>query len=155
MTVEIISGIPIFAGPLDIVTSIQAPNIPGGGAIGIGDVFGLQAALDAKLNDTSGTIAPFTVDVTITGDELNFLAGVTSLIQTQLDSKVNVAGDLMVGDLSFAGSVQLHADFGTAALPGIVFGSDTDTGLWWPAPDTIGFAVGTLDAFHILPNGVL
>ncbi len=122
MSVTIISGIPIFAGPTAnpaTVTSIQAPNIPGGGALGIGDIVGLQAALDLKLSDIDTAIAPVANDVTITGDELNFLAGVTSLIQTQLDSKVAVAGDLMIGDLLFGGGVQLHANFGSAALPGI------------------------------------
>ncbi len=158
MSVIIISGIPIFAGPTAnpaTVISIQAPNIPGGGAIGIGDVFGLQAALDQKLNDAIGTVAPFTVDVTITGAELNFLAGVTSLIQTQLDSKVNVAGDLMVGNLAFGASAQLEADAGTSGLPSIVCFGDLDTGFFWPAPDTLGISVGTLDAFRVLPTGLL
>ncbi len=155
MTVSITAGIPVFAGPLDVVTSIQAPNIPGGGAIGIGDITGLQAVLDTKLEDVIGTIAPFTTAVTITGAELNYLAGVTSLIQTQLDGKVDLAGDTMTGNLLFGAGIQLEADAGTAGLPSVVCVGDLDTGIFWPAADTLGISVGGLDSFVILPTGLL
>ena len=155
MTVSIISGIPVFAGPLDVVTSVQAPNIPGGGAIGIGDITGLQAVLDTKLEDVIGTIAPFTTAVTITGAELNYLAGVTSLIQTQLDGKVDLAGDTMTGNLLFDTGIQLEAEAGTFGLPSIVCVGDLDTGLFWPAADTLGISVGGLDSFRILSTGLL
>ena len=155
MPVSIITGIPVYAGPPSIVTSIQAPNIPGGGAIGISDVVGLQAALDTKLEDVIGTVAPVTSAVTITGAELNFLSGVTSAIQTQLDGKVDIAGDTMTGSLTMGATAQVLVDFGTAALPGLAFNGDADTGLWWPGADTIGFAVGGTDVFQILASGVL
>ena len=155
MTVSIVSGIEIFAGPLDIVTSIQAPNIPGGGAIGIGDVVGLQAALDTKLEDVIGTIAPVTASVTITGAELNFLSGLTQNVETALNGKVDLAGDTMLGNLLFAPTIQLEVDAGTFMLPSIVCVGDPDTGFFWPLPDTLGISVGGLDAFRVLPTGLL
>ncbi len=153
MTVSIVSGIQVFAGPLDIVTSIQAPNIPGGGAIGIGDVVGLQAALDSKLDDVLTTLG--ITNITATGAELNLLAGLTVNVQTELDSKVDILGDTMTGDLIMSGAViQLDpaAPFGAPAL---TFTGDLTTGMWWPGAGTIGFSVGGLDAFHILPSGLL
>jgi len=155
MTVSIVSGIPIYAGPLDIVTSIQAPNIPGGGTLGIGDILGLQSALDSKLEDVIGTIAPLTTNVTITGAELNHLGGVTSAIQTQLDGKVDILGDTMGGNLAFGPGAAVEADAGTSALPSISCVGDLDTGFFWPAADTLGISVGALDAFRILPTGLL
>ena len=155
MTVSIISGIPIYAGPLDIVTSIQAPNIPGGGGLGIGDITGLQAALDLKLSDDIGAIGPIPTAVTITGAELNYLAGVTSAIQTQIDGKVDLAGDTMTGNLAFGVGIQLTPDAGMSAAPGIATVGDLNTGLYWPAADTLGISVGGLDSFHVLPSGLL
>ena len=154
MTVSIVSGIPVFAGPLDIVTSIQAPNVPGGGAIGIGDVVGLQAALDMKLDDLLTTLG--ITNVITTGAELNFVAGATSNIQTQIDGKVDILGDTMIGDLIMSSAVvQLDVALTSAGFPSLVFTGDLDTGLWWPGADTLGFAVGGLDAFWILPSGLL
>ncbi len=154
MTVSIVSGIQVFAGPLDIVTSIQAPNIPGGGAIGIGDVVGLQAALDMKLDDVLTTLG--ITNITATGAELNFLTGLTVNVQTELDSKVDILGDTMTGDLIMSSAVvQLDVALSSALFPSLVFFGDIDTGLWWPGGDTIGIAVGGLDAFHILPSGLL
>jgi hypothetical protein len=153
MTVSIISGIPIFAGPLDIVTNIQAPNIPGGGTIGIGDVFGLQAALDQKLPDILTTLGA--TNITATGTELNFLSGTSSSVQTQLDGKVDILGDTMTGDLIMSSAViQLDTAISSAAFPSLIFFGDLDTGIWYPGADTIGFAVGGTDAFHILPSGL-
>lgn len=155
MTVSIISGVPVYAGPSDIVTSIIAPNQTVGATVNIGDVIGLQDALDTKLQDLFGTIAPNMAAVTITGAELNFLAGTTSLIQTQLDGKVDLAGDTMTGNLLFGAGIQLEADAGTIALPSIVCVGALDTGLFWPTVDTIGISVAGLDAFRIQSDGIL
>ena len=50
--------------------------------------------------------------VSATGSELNFVSGVTSNIQTQLDSMVEKAGDTMTGDLSLGDNVK--ATFGAS-----------------------------------------
>jgi len=154
MTVSIISGIPVYAGPTDIVTSVVAPNINGGfGTLAIGDITGLQAALDAKLDDVLGTIGA--LNVAATGAELNFLSGVTANIQTQLDGKLMLTGGTLTGDLLFDSATQLLIDFGTTLLPGLAFNGDSDTGIWWPAANTIGFATAGSDVLHMLPSGLL
>lgn len=155
MTVTIISAIPVYAGPTDIVTSITAPNIPGGGTIGIGDIVGLQAALDLKLNDAIGDLGPIPTAVTITGAELNFLSGLTQNVETALDGKVDIAGDTMTGSLFMDTGAQIALDVGTALLPSLAFDVDLDTGIWWPMANTLGFAVGGTDVLQILPSGLI
>ncbi|MFA6066704.1 MAG: hypothetical protein WC707_05995 [Candidatus Babeliaceae bacterium] len=61
------------------------------------------------------------VSSTTTAAELDFLAGTTSSVQTQLNSKVAKAGDTMTGTL------QLPA--GSTAAPALVFTGSTTTGL--------------------------
>ncbi|MFA6066703.1 MAG: hypothetical protein WC707_05990 [Candidatus Babeliaceae bacterium] len=61
------------------------------------------------------------VSSTTTAAELNFLAGVTSGVQAQLDSKLSTAGGSMTGTL------QLPA--GTTAAPALIFTGSTTTGL--------------------------
>ena len=157
MTVTLTSAVPVSAGPNDIVTTIIAPNVPGGGGLGIGDITGLVAALDSKLDDSLGDLSPGLIGaVTVTGVELNTLAGITGSVQVQLDGKVDLTGDIMSGSLIFGAGAQIELDpSATAALPALVFVGDLDTGLWWPGADTLGFAVGTVDALHILPTGLL
>lgn len=48
---------------------------------------------------------------------------------------------------------QLKAASGTAAAPGIAFGSDLDTGLFRKTGDTIGFAAGGSEVASLGPNG--
>ena len=157
MTVTLTSAVPVSAGPNDIVTTIIAPNVPGGGGLGIGDITGLVAALDSKLDDSLGALSPGLIGaVTVTGVELNTLSGITGSVQVQLDGKVDLTGDIMSGSLLMGAGAQIELDpSATAALPALVFVGDLDTGLWWPGADTLGLAVGTLDAFHVLPSGLL
>ena len=51
--------------------------------------------------------------ITATTTELNYTDGVTSNIQTQLDAKVDLAGDTMTGNLAFGDSVK--ATYGASA----------------------------------------
>lgn len=37
---------------------------------------------------------------------------------------------------------------GTLAAPGVVSSSDVDTGIWWPAANTMGFVAGGVEAFR-------
>ena len=49
--------------------------------------------------------------LTVTSAEVNYLSGVTSSVQTQLNSKVSKAGDAMTGALTLSGppTAPLHA----------------------------------------------
>ena len=49
----------------------------------------------------------------------------------------------------------LAFDAGTAALPSITFSGDTNTGVFAPAADTVGFAEGGAEAMRITSNGNL
>jgi hypothetical protein len=54
--------------------------------------------------------------------------------------KVSKAGDIMAGVLAFI--------LGTAALPGIAFAGDLDTGLYSPAADTVAITAGGVEALR-------
>src|SRR5262245_44003715 len=58
------------------------------------------------------------------------------------------ASDTFVGPgtLSFAAATQLLGDAGTAALPGIAFSGDADTGIYHPASNAVSIAAGGSDA---------
>lgn len=73
MSVRITSYVDAQAGGNDKIY-LQVPS--GVGSISITDVFGLQGALDGKLNDTLGVVGA--TNVTATGDDLNSIAGITA-----------------------------------------------------------------------------
>lgn len=58
----------------------------------------------------------------VTSAEIGYLSGVTSAIQTQLNAKINDAGDTLTGALLFPN--------GTAASPSISFSSFPNTGIY-------------------------
>lgn len=91
----------------------------------------LITALKALASDTNG----LPVASTTTATELGYVAGVTSAIQTQLDTKatdtlvVHLAGtETITGQKTFNAPVILSS--GTQALPSLTFTGDTDTGIY-------------------------
>ncbi len=81
-----------------------------------------------------------------TDTELGYLSGVTSAIQTQLDGKVDVAGDTMTGPLALPSE-------NDPANPELTFAGDTDTGIYSPAADRLAFATAGLARMTIRNNG--
>lgn len=73
----------------------------------IADVSGLQSALDGKVDTEHAHTVANISDLTATVTELNYVGGVTSNIQAQLDSKTN------------------KSDIATTAMQGTASGSDT------------------------------
>jgi hypothetical protein len=68
------------------------------------DVFCTQPAEKAVYLDSSGQLVIDGTAVTATAAELNYVDGVTSNIQTQLDSKLNLSGGTMTGALTLSGA---------------------------------------------------
>lgn len=81
------------------ITNIENADIKAGAGIAVNKLAALTASR-AVATDGSG----FLTVATTTAAELEFVNGVTSAIQTQLNAKVNKAGDTMTGYLV------LHAD---------------------------------------------
>ena len=103
--------------------SITKPTV-GGSEDTWGDTINtaLDTIVDAA-NGTSGTIAPdlsaLTIngtDVTATAAELNYMDGVTSNVQTQIDAKAPTASPSFTGSASFAGAVDVNAAFTANSL---------------------------------------
>ncbi len=81
-----------------------------------------------------------------TSTELSYLSGITSSVQTQINSKVAKAGDTMTGTL------QLPA--GTTALPSLVFTGSTTTGLSANS-NKLSFSTNGTEAMAISSTGVV
>ena len=80
-----------------------------------------------------------------TAAELNFVDGVTSAIQTQLNAKAALASPAFTGQASFAD--------GTAAAPSIAHTGDLNTGLYFPAADTVAVSTGGTQRVTVDPSG--
>ena len=87
------------------------------------------------------------ISVSTTDLELDFLGGVTSPIQDQLNGKVNRAGDTMVGNLTLPA--------GTPATPSLTFTGSLGTGLSTNEINTLSFSTNAVQRLHILPSGVV
>ncbi len=82
----------------------------------------------------------------VTNTELGFLSGTTSAIQTQLNSKVAKAGDIMTGAL------QLPA--GTTAAPSLTFTGSTTTGLSTNS-NNLSFSTNGTERMKVSSGGVV
>lgn len=93
-------------------------------------------------------------------DTWNNAGTVFSGIKLNVTNTASAAGskliDLQIGGSTFfnvdkSGQVALLA--GTALLPSIVPSGDTNTGIWFPAADTIAASTGGTERFRILSSG--
>ena len=94
---------------------------------------------------TSNASSQLTASTT-TDTELSYLSGVTSPIQTQINSKVSKSGDTMTGAL------QLPA--GTTSLPSLIFTGSTTTGLSANS-DNLSFSTAGVEAMKISSVGMV
>ena len=78
----------------------------------------------------------------------NNTAGTIATFGASGGTGVSVAGGLSVGGV-------VSIPDGTAALPGLAFTSDPDTGLYRPGANQIGFATGGAERFRIEETGQL
>ena len=83
--------------------------------------------------------------ITTTAAQLNFVTGVTSAIQTQIDAKAALASPAFTGQASFAD--------GTAAAPSIAHTGDLNAGLFFPAADTVAVTTAGVERMRIDSSG--
>jgi len=83
--------------------------------------------------------------ITTTAAQLNFVTGVTSAIQTQIDAKAALASPAFTGQASFAD--------GTAAAPSIAHTGDLNAGLFFPAADTVAVSTAGTERMRIDASG--
>lgn len=89
--------------------------------------------------DAAGTGVEFTSNVDIPGT-LDVTGAVT------LDSTASVAG-------LFSANGKISYTAGTAALPALYSGTDTNTGIYYPGADQFGISTAGTARFHIAANG--
>jgi hypothetical protein len=90
--------------------------------------------------DVQGALQIGSVAITATAAEINYLDGVTSSIQMQLNSRYE-SGDT------------LAAASGTASAPSLTFAADTNTGFFRKGADTIGVSIGGTETAFIDDDG--
>ncbi|NBW22370.1 MAG: hypothetical protein EBR82_81915, partial [Caulobacteraceae bacterium] len=85
-----------------------------------------------------------------------FTAG-TQISSSAVNSNLSDIGSEITGSLPRDGQAgmtgQLKAASGSVLAPGLSFGSDTDTGLYRKAGDTIGVVAGGTEVATISPSG--
>lgn len=105
-------------------------------------------ATTAELNILDG--------VTATTAELNFVDGVTSAIQTQLDAKAPIDNPTFTTNVSVSGTnAGFLAAVGAAGTPTHSFATDTDTGMFLPATNSLGFSTAGSERFRINSSGAV
>ena len=87
------------------------------------------------------------VSTSTTLAELQFVSGLSSALQPQLDAKIARVGDTMVGTLTLAS--------GSAANPSLQFTGSVNTGLSAEIANTLSFSTGGLQRFRISSAGTL
>lgn len=98
----------------------------------------IKSTVKATFPNIAGAVTP-------THTELNFVDGVTSAIQAQLDTKAPLASP------TFTGVAAVQA--GSAALPSLIPTGDTNTGFWFPAADTLAVSTAGGERMRIDASG--
>lgn len=100
---------PTFTGTVTLPNNTITQSMMSDDSVGTNEIGGL-AVTNEKL---AGSIdwTKLSISSTVSATELGYVDGVTSAIQTQLDSKLAKSGGTMTGDLTLAGapSADLHA----------------------------------------------
>ena len=79
------------------------------------------------------------------------LSNVSGAASLELSQRVRAAWAEITGNIYASGSARLEA--GTSASPAYTFSSDSNTGMYSPAADTIGFSAAGAEAMRITSTG--
>jgi len=143
-----------------VIGKVLTGYVSGSGTVAATDTI-LQAVNKLNGNDAlkspiadptfTGTVVlptPFTigaVSMTATGTELNYVAGVTSAIQTQMNLKAPKASPTFTGVITNA--------LGALGTPSYTFTGDLDTGMWSSGADTLDFSTAGVNRLSIAATG--
>jgi hypothetical protein len=152
VTNETGTGALVFATSPTLVT-------PALGTPASGVVTNLTGTASININGTVGATTPNTGNFTVLTEN-----GSPAVVQTDIGTAPNeIPLNQYLGNLAYqdaaniAGPVgvggALTVQAGTAALPAITTSGDTNTGIFFPAADTIAFAEGGVEAMRITDAG--
>lgn len=86
-------------------------------------------------------------------DDKNASVKITaSRMDAEFDSVAQGLNDIVSGTQAFTGNVKVP--FGTAAAPGLSFNTDSNTGVYRPAADTLAISAGGVDVASFTPGGM-
>lgn len=150
-------------------SAVQVVGSGGGGITGLtGDV----------IASGSGTVAATISNYSITTEKIATNPGVNRLVMTDATTGTSLifkdcaVGEILrysggtgwtcstetpAGDFTSDGSVAMTGPLrnvaGSASLPSFTFSADTDTGMFWPAADSIAFSIAGTERMRIAANG--
>ena len=138
------SGTLVLAGTTSGTTTVTATAVAGTTTLTLPaatDTLVGRATTDTLTNKTLGA---FTISGTVSG-------GGNQINNVIIGTTTPLAGSFTT--LSATGVATFSA--GTAALPAITTTGDTNTGIWFPAADTIAFTEGGVESMRLDSNGNL
>jgi hypothetical protein len=122
-------------------TANQTTFTPPSYTVGFIDVYRNGALLgSADFTATNGT----TVVLTNAASEGDLIETISFLVSSVLNAIPNTAGS--VGSSNIANGVTINFADGSASTPSITNDGDTNTGIFFPAADTIAFSEGGVEA---------
>jgi hypothetical protein len=144
-----------ISGTAAIATSKLSGALTAVSGHGLGALATLSAVSAAEITDDtianadiSGTAAIDASKIAngnVSSTEFQYLDGVTSSVQTQLDAKASAASPTFTGAISSA--------LGSAAAPSYSFTGDSNTGVWSSGADTVNFSTGGSERLRVTSNG--
>jgi hypothetical protein len=144
-----------ISGTAAIATSKLSGLLTAVSGHGLGSLATLSAVSTSEITDGTLTNADIAATAAIdaskiangsvSSTEFQYLDGLTSNVQTQLDAKASAANPTFTGTIS--------ADLGSAAAPSYSFTGDSNTGVWSSAADIVNVSTAGSERLRITSNG--
>jgi hypothetical protein len=144
-----------ISGTAAIATSKLSGALTAVSGHGLGSLATLSAVSTSEITD--GTITNADIAATaaidaskvangsVSSTEFQYLDGLTSSVQTQLDAKASAANPTFTGAIT--------ADSGSAAAPPYSFTGDSNTGVWSSGADTVNLSTGGSERLRVTSTG--
>jgi hypothetical protein len=144
-----------ISGTAAIATSKLSGALTAVSGHGLGSLAALSAVSSTEITD--GTITNADISATaaidsskiangsVSSTEFQYLDGVTSSIQTQLDAKASAASPTFTGAIASA--------LGSAAAPSYSFTGDSNTGVWSSGADTVNVSTAGSERLRVTSTG--
>jgi hypothetical protein len=144
-----------ISGTAAIATSKLSGGVTSISGHGLGALATLSTVSTSEITD--GTIANADISATaaidsskiangsVSSTEFQYLDGVTSSIQTQLDAKASAASPTFTGTIS--------SPLGSAAAPSYSFTGDSNTGVWSSGADTVSVSTAGSERLRVTSTG--
>lgn len=152
-----INGFPIIRKGLTL-SSLSDPKFHGTAtnATQIGGISASQFLRNDQNSTATGTISLTNTQPLVLGpageQKINVTSATTDFVKSNSGlTRFYVSNDLV---MQLNSNGQIVAERGNVSTPSITFNGNTDTGVYWPAANSIGFSAGGANQLTVSPAGV-